>query len=428
MRHPKCFGISALSVLSTAFLMSLLLTLPVHAQNVLSHINGVDLYEEPQHQGVLNLYVHTDSPVRHHAVREGSQVILDLYDTVLTASTFAVHYEKAPSVQGVRVKQLGEHHIQLAIEGSHLESPIVGFRELNGVTTTPFRIATAAVPTKKKQVPPVISLPKQKEGNVFLAIESSEAEKIPKEIKMLSAKKKASSLTVSPLLEDDPSIANMPTAIESDVLLEETLDEREEATAPTGIRQTAKTLALLLAQWSKAHSTWLLGILVISASLWMLLSKLKPTKSFSTKAFNLDPRLQDFRSSAPSVGMSEPSLFHSAYAHAPVKPSQHNTLERLREKMKQSGDSFSPQGVSHPYAETHPAGVNLKVKEAIARKQAERYGKPLGVTQSLMTAETPTSQAEGVSGNAFLHAMAQHMDTNGKENIAKAIQQNKPYY
>jgi hypothetical protein len=126
--------------------------------------------------------------------------------------------------------------------------------------------------------------------------------------------------------------------------------------------------------------------------------------------------------------MSEPSLFHSAYAHAPVKPSQHNTLERLREKMKQSGDSFSPQGVSHPYAETHPAGVNLKVKEAIARKQAERYGKPLGVTQSLMTAETPTSQAEGVSGNAFLHAMAQHMDTNGKENIAKAIQQNKPYY
>jgi hypothetical protein len=74
-------------------------------------------------------------------------------------------------------------------------------------------------------------------------------------------------------------------------------------------------------------------------------------------------------------------------------------------------------------------GVNLRVKEAIARKQAQRYGK---ITQAPtpVVAKNPTTPLKNpsVTGNAFLHAMAQHMDTEGKENIAKAIQQSKPQY
>ena len=113
-------------------------------------------------------------------------------------------------------------------------------------------------------------------------------------------------------------------------------------------------------------------------------------------------------------------------------PAYQHTMQRVREKMKHTGFISTPETPQQQDILTEE-GVNLRVKEAIARKQAQRYGKiaPMPApVQKAMTAPDPLSSNTdpSITGNAFLHAMAQHMDTDGKENIAKALQQNKPHY
>ena len=110
------------------------------------------------------------------------------------------------------------------------------------------------------------------------------------------------------------------------------------------------------------------------------------------------------------------------------KPAYQHTMQRVREKMKHTGFVSAPEAPPQPDVFTAD-GINLRVKEAIARKQAQRYGKMAQVQTSAVPKNLVTPvESPTVTGNAFLHAMAQHMDTDGKENIAKAIQQNKPQY
>ena len=427
-------------------------TLSAHA---ISHINGVDLREE---QGNLNLYIHTDSPLRHEAKRQGKALVLDLYDTALTSNAFAIQYEKAPSIQGVSVKHLENGHLQLIIEGKGLSLPIVGFRELNGSTSTPtFKQATLVKREQSKsklipQVNKVAKSPKTSSGDVFLAIESSEAHKIPTQIESVSnstvtTKKKSTQVPtatddlsielnpnvnpnpninprVSPLLESDPSIANMPIAIESDALDE--LDAEESETIEgTGIRQTAQTLFVLLAQWAKAHSNLLLGFLLMSAVGFFFLSRFKKQYPLDTPRVNSENGFRVPEASMPFT-MTLPEANPASYAPrfiAQEKVAHQHTMQRVREKMKHSGFTSTSEAPQQPDVFTED-GVNLRVKEAIARKQAQRYGK-IAQVQAPKNAITPV---ESPTGNAFLHAMAQHMDTDGKENIAKAIQQNKPQF
>ncbi len=428
-------------------MLSLLKPLSAHA---LSHVNGVDLRET---QGTLNLYIHTDSPLRHEAKHQGNALVLDLYDTALTSNAFAIRYEKAPSIQSVRMKHLDNGHLQLMLEGKDLKLPIVGFRELNASqTSAPFKKASLVKATAglTPQINKRAKSPKTSSGDVFLAIESSEAQKIPTHIEAVAnvevkatPKKKASTLQtatddlslelnpnvnprVSSLLENDPSIANMPTAIESDAL-DELDTEDGDGTEATSIRQTAQTLFTLLAQWAKAHSHLLLGFLLMSAVGFFCLTRFKKEDRLDTHRLEHEKRFTLIEASKPF----SPELAPTSYAPRLTiqeKPAYQHTMQRVREKMKHTGFISEPETPQHPDAFTED-GVNLRVKEAIARKQAQRYGKIAQVQTPTVAknAMTPV-ESPSVTGNAFLHAMAQHMDTDGKENIAKALQQNKPQY
>ena len=438
----------ALGVLT---LSSISNTLSAHA---LSHINGVDLREE---QGTLNLYIHTDSPLRHQAKHQGKALVLDLYDTALTSNAFAIQYEKAPSIQNVSVKHLDNGHIQLIIEGKGLTLPIVGFRELNeSRSTNTFKQATLL--KNKSRLTPQVSkaskLPKTSSGDVFLAIESSEAQKIPTEIEAvvndipapIDKKQKSQVATddlslelnpnsspnnprVSPLLESDPSIANMPIAIESDAL-DELATEESDNPEGTGIRQTIQTLFVLLAQWARVHSNLLLAFLLISSVAFFFLIKLRKQRPLDAAHLDPDRCFIAPEANKPFV-MTAPEASPDPYAPrftTQEKPAYQHTMQRVREKMKHTGFVSVPEAPPQPDVFTAD-GVNLRVKEAIARKQAQRYGKIAQVQTSAVPKNVVTPvESPTVTGNAFLHAMAQHMDTDGKENIAKALKQSKPKY
>jgi hypothetical protein len=455
-KHFFCQRPTLFFALGFLSLITIFNTLSAHA---ISHINGVDLREE---QGNLNLYVHTDSPLRHEAKIQGKALVLDLYETALTSNAFAIQYEKAPSIQGVSVKHLDNGHLQLIIEGKGLKLPIVGFRELNGSRSTrPFKQATLL--KRPANITPSVNQaskpPKASAGDVFLAIESSEAQKIPTQIESLtpttpSKKQKPPTATddlsielnpnvspspnpnvnprVSPLLESDPSIANMPIAIESDALEDGNLEE-DDSPESTGIRQTTQTLLVLLAQWAKAHANLLLGFLLMSSIGLFFLNKFKKHVSSvdqrldSEKRFILEEHSKSFTStpfeaSTPSYATS----YTTPRFTTQEKPAYQHTMQRVREKMKHTGFSASPETAPQQDAFTED-GVNLRVKEAIARKQAQRYGKIAQVPVPPI-AKNAITPVESPTGNAFLHAMAQHMDTDGKENIAKALQQSKPQY
>jgi hypothetical protein len=425
-------------------------TLSAHA---ISHINGVDLREE---QGTLNLYIHTDSPLRHEATQQGKAIVLDLYETVLTSNAFAIQYEKAPSVESVRVKHLGNGQLQLMIEGRGLTLPVVGFRELNkSRSPNTFKQATLVKhpSTRLQPLSKPLQTSKASAGDVFLAIESGELNKKPTPIKAPSAATaiaknpaiKAQPATddlsvelnpntnslkqprVSPLLENDPSLANMPIAIESDAL-DELDDEENETLEDTSIRQTLQTLFVLLVQWAKAHSNLLVGFLFVSTIGFFFLTRLKKSHALEAYPLELDKRFILQEASMP-LGPTPSEAIRDSYStrlKPPPKPTHQNTLQRVREKMKHTGFVSAPDAPQQQEVITEE-GVNLRVKEAIARKQAQRYGKISKTPVASKDASTPLKNP-AVTGNAFLHAMAQHMDIEGKENIAKALQQSKPQY
>jgi hypothetical protein len=455
MNFPKIyFGRHPILFLAWVLLNIICISTTLSAQAI-SHINGVDLREE---QGTLNLYIHTDSPLRHEAKQQGKAIVLDLYETTLTSNVFAIQYEKAPSIDNVRVKHLDNGHLQLMIEGRGLTLPVVGFRELNK-SHSPNTFKQATLVKQHSRLLRPVSKPLQSSkasaGDVFLAIESGEIKKIPTPIEVpptTPSTSKSHSIKsqpatddlsvelnpntnslkhprVSSLLENDPNLANMPIAIESDAL-DELDDEENETLEDTSIRQTLQTLFVLMAQWAKAHSNLLLGFLFVSTIGFFFLSKLK--KSHALEAYPLDSNKRFIipEASMP-LGLTPSEAIRDSYASRlkpPPKPTHQNTLHRVRERMKHTGFVSAPDAPQQSELITEE-GVNLRVKEAIARKQAQRYGK---ITQAPtpVVAKNPTTPLKNptVTGNAFLHAMAQHMDTEGKENIAKAIQQSKPQY
>ncbi len=390
----------------------------------LSQVNRIDLHET---NGSLYLYVHTDAPLRHEAKKQSNQVVLDLYETHVLGNQLGIFYEKAPSIHGVSVKYLEDGHIQLRIEGHHLDMPIVGFRELG---SSPIKTVASPLisPLASHRVKPIASKKAgTKSGDVFLAIESETAKQIPTEIKKTAPLSPNTELKAIPqeLLPNTPKEANLPTAIASEVLEDESLSEEE--AAPQGIRQASYELLLLLAQWAKNHLGLLLGLFIFSGISFFALFKFADTLRRqwmkapmpSTPSSTMPPLA--FREMESSISVSTRSRAVSPSRHETAK--QH-TLERVREKMKLAGFASVP---TPPTESTE--GVNLRVKEAIARKQAQRYTQETGKKSPFVTTPssviTPNTTAE--SGNAFLHAMAQHMDVSGQERIAKALQQSKKY-
>jgi hypothetical protein len=146
--------------LSLLFSLSLLLGLGTLAAVASSNHSGpwgkttpavaLQHIEFVQRNGVLRLYLHTSAPVEHTVLsRTPTKLLLQLQGVQPTA-TFSTTYQQAPYLQQVQVTPQqgngqGAGTLVLAIEGTHLSEPLVGFRPLD--SQAPEALGTVAIAT-----------------------------------------------------------------------------------------------------------------------------------------------------------------------------------------------------------------------------------------------------------------------------------------
>ena len=106
-----------------------------------------------QRNGVLRLYLHTSAPVEHTVLSRTPTKLLLQLQGVQPTTTFSTNYQQAPYLQQVQVTPQhngqgngqGAGSLVLAIEGTHLSEPMVGFRPLD--SQAPEQLGTVAIAT-----------------------------------------------------------------------------------------------------------------------------------------------------------------------------------------------------------------------------------------------------------------------------------------
>jgi hypothetical protein len=392
-------------------LMLLAAGLPILAAEA-AMIDAIDIQ---QRGGETYVYLHTNEAVEHETHvedRHSISVILD--DVSMFGGQLPIRYEHAPGIKHVMLEHTGPKQIKLNLEGKLLKTPIIGFRESSVVP----------VQGSSNEAPAVASS--------FLAVASP-------------------AVNASKAMAPEGSALNaaipvLPTALESSVM-QGTMRKSDAASNLTYtdavLQEVAESYVAML-QWAKANRFLLTMILLAGVGTLFVLN-------FVSKLVFANPQLDadaQQRASLRMQGLSfapKPSTVAAGVSHpAAPQPSSVNEhrLNRIREKMKQQGYAVTPEA---PVVETpmpSSVDVNMKVKAAIARRNSQQYQRAGGAA-TLPYLPTPISHQEGtnvalaqpvqattppLSGNGFLHAMAEYMDTSSKEHIAKAIQQSKLKY
>ena len=158
------FTHQTLHALLRIFLLSALVT-PLSAM-ASGNITLVDEIEVVRRNQQLFLYLHSNAPVVHQSL-ETSEAHLTLeLEQINLSPTVRTNYLNAPNVDSIIIKQLPNHKVRLEIDGTELNEPIVGFRELSGKiiatheTVSGFALGKKAVSTELATSKPTTSVKK----------------------------------------------------------------------------------------------------------------------------------------------------------------------------------------------------------------------------------------------------------------------------
>jgi hypothetical protein len=360
-------------------------------------MDGIDIQ---QRGGETYVYLHTNETIEHESrVENRHSISVMLEDVSVFGGQLPIHYEQAPGIKNVMVEHTGPRQIKLSLEGKHLKAPIIGFRE------------SSVVPVNTDS--PVVA-------SNFLAIASS---------------------------GQAAASAVMPTALESSVM-QGAMPQRSalaNASYNDALLLELSEYYIGLITWAKEHR-FLLGMVLLGglSTLFvlnfvgkLLFARLERTPAPSQMNTE-EARALQMQGISFSPPVFQPSGVSHPVAPQPASPNEHR-LNRIREKMKQQGYAITPEApVAIEANRPSPSDLNLKVKEAIARRKSQQYQRP-GVSpvaprpvatfnQSIVAQPTQAGVTPPLAGNGFLHAMAEYMDTPSKEHIARAIQQSKLKY
>jgi hypothetical protein len=119
-----------LNTLLRIFLLSALVT-PLSAM-ASGNTTLVDEIEVVRRNQQLFLYLHSNAPVVHQSIETTEAHLTLELEQINLSPTVRTNYLNAPNVDSIIVKQLPNHKVRLEIDGTELNEPIVGFRELGG--------------------------------------------------------------------------------------------------------------------------------------------------------------------------------------------------------------------------------------------------------------------------------------------------------
>lgn len=92
----------------------------------------VDEIEVVRRNQQLFLYLHSNAPITHQSLETSATHLTVALEQVKLSAGLRTNYLNAPNINSIIVKQLPNHTIRLEIDGTDLNEPIVGFRELSG--------------------------------------------------------------------------------------------------------------------------------------------------------------------------------------------------------------------------------------------------------------------------------------------------------
>jgi hypothetical protein len=367
----------------------------------------IDAIDIQQRGGETYVYVHTNEAIEHEThVENRHSISVILEDVSVFGGQLPIHYENAPSIKNVILEHIGPKQIKLSLDGKQLKTPIVGFRESSVVSVNQ---------ATRGRTPAVAAS--------FLA---------------LAAENTQAAEAINPVRS-----AVLPTALESSIVnggIQRPATQNDTYTQAVLLKVAEYYISLL--KWAKEHRFVLTMVLLGGiGSLFILnfVSKLVFAKIERQNPFNIPTHAEtQARNTLRMQGLSFQAPASSGVSH-PTTPqpsvANEHRLNRIREKMKQQGYNVAAEATPVTAPIQHPSDMNLKVKEAIARRKSQQYqlaggatAKPQTPQHSYQQATPGTPTAEPLAGNGFLHAMAEYMDTSSKEHIAKAIQQSKLKY
>jgi hypothetical protein len=276
-----------LNTLVRIFLLSALVT-PLTAM-ASGNTTLVDEIEVVRRNQQLFLYLHSNAPVVHQSL-ETSEAHLTLeLEQINLSPTVRTNYLNAPNVDSIIIKQLPNHKVRLEIDGTELNEPIVGFRELSGKiiatheTVSGFALGKKAVSTEvatnKPSTPiekvvvkapptttqPVVKTPPSKNittpaETTAIAQTALSATAVTTQQKPTVAANNTTTLAVVP--------ASPPVLLPQATIAEEDTSEAEEPTTPN----TWDALLLRLIIGASRHLDWCVYALAGTLGLSLLAS------------------------------------------------------------------------------------------------------------------------------------------------------------
>ena len=461
--HKPMYRLFNLLVISLFFL-----PLTALASNTPTLVDEVEVVRKNQQ---LFLYLHSNATVVHQSLETSENHLTIELEQITLSPTVRTSYLNAPNVDSIIVKQLPNHKVRLEVDGTDLNEPIIGFRELSGkaiptlerigrITLQKPNLRTAQPVPQALQTAIKTPLPLE-QTNPPLSIDATPVVKpsITKTPATVTLLKPQATVTPATVAQKAP-LATLPAVDYTATLVEESGNETEESSTPASSSWEALLLRLLVG--ASHHLDWcvygLLGTVAFSLlASWGL--KLK-----QTQAINNPPELlRTTNTTAPTVPQNKPpfTVEQKRAALKEVLPPKHQRiLDRVQRQMEGTIPGIPAQNLAlqaeykstpkmpvsqasrqyqqqQSFGNTPPTKNPSKVAETTStiafNKQGERINQKvvrpwqpeqLGNQQAEETS-SPSANTPPSSGEAFLESINAYLDPASKKNIQQGLRNNK---
>lgn len=464
------FTHQTLHALLRIFLLSALVT-PLSAM-ASGNITLVDEIEVVRRNQQLFLYLHSNAPVVHQSL-ETSEAHLTLeLEQINLSPTVRTNYLNAPNVDSIIIKQLPNHKVRLEIDGTELNEPIVGFRELSGkIITTHETVSGFALGKKAVSTEIAISKPTTSVKKVVVKAPPPTTQPVAKTppSKNITAPTETTAIAQTALsaiavtTQQKPTVAannttklavvpaSPPVLLPQTTIAEEDTSETEEPTTPN----TWDALLLRLIIGASRHLDWCVYALAGTLGLSLLASwgLKRSTANQATLIGQETSKASVTTPYNPAQIVNNINAKRAAALKEALPPKHQRILDRVQRQMEGTAPSIPNQvalasadfkstpkmpisQASRQYQQQQQFGSTTPKKPAkIAEtthnntfnQQGERVNQKMvrPWQPERLDAEIPETPNTPASGEAFLESINAYLDPESQKNIQQGLRNNK---
>jgi hypothetical protein len=426
----------------------------------------VDEIEVVRRNQQLFLYLHSNAPVTHQSLETSATHLTLALEQVKLSAGLRTNYLNAPNINSIIVKQLPNHTIRLEIDGTDLNEPIVGFRELSG-QVIPTVEKVGAITLNNANNPSISNNTGYPNNNTLIsnsntttqlpAVATNNTSATVANTNSASKQPQASTGNAKPSLPiatttTSPKAATKPIAISTTALQESTTADEGEETASGW-----EALFLRIIMFATRHIDWCLyalgGTILLSVLIALGLKRkstipVNTTNTAANQAVNptlpLYGQATNNVSTFNGIGVAQAPQPKTIAFKETLPPTHQRILDRVQRQMDGTAPSIpnttafksvpsmpvsqaskqyqqqqnfntvkpakTPTPMNAPNLKRNePATTSATGQKVVRPWQPERLAEP--------TETTPLP----ASGEAFLQSMSNFLDPESKKNIQQGL-------